>query len=97
MLEVQINALGSRLNTALAQLAAEERARAQLEAADLMVRKATAMFDAEKPCGAEANTGKMLASEADCADHLLLNTQNKYYFRMRKEDVLSNHINLVYS
>ncbi|MBF9044705.1 peptidoglycan -binding protein, partial [Rhodobacterales bacterium HKCCE4037] len=32
--QVQINALGSRLNTALAQLASEERARAALEAAE---------------------------------------------------------------
>ena len=36
----------------------------QLQAADLMVRKATALFDAGKPCGAEANMGKMLSGEA---------------------------------
>lgn len=36
----------------------------QLEAADLMVRKATAMFDAGLKCGAEANIGKLLAGEA---------------------------------
>ncbi len=36
----------------------------QLEAADLMVRKATAMFDAGLPCGAEANMGKLLSGEA---------------------------------
>ncbi|HEX5993180.1 MAG TPA: acyl-CoA dehydrogenase family protein [Thermomicrobiales bacterium] len=37
---------------------------AQLEAADLMARRATARFDANLPCGAEANTAKLLASEA---------------------------------
>ncbi len=37
---------------------------ADTEAADLMVRKAAALFDAGRPCGAEANTAKMLASEA---------------------------------
>jgi acyl-CoA dehydrogenase len=40
------------------------RAWAATEAAKLMVHKAAAMFDAGRPCGAEANTGKMLASEA---------------------------------
>ena len=40
------------------------QAHAQLEAADLMVRKATAMFDAEQPCGAEANMARLLSSEA---------------------------------
>jgi len=40
------------------------RAWAETEAADLMVRKAAALFDAGRPCGAEANTAKMLASEA---------------------------------
>jgi acyl-CoA dehydrogenase len=40
------------------------RAHAQLEAAELMVRKATAMFDAGVPCGGEANMARMLASEA---------------------------------
>lgn len=40
------------------------RAYAELEAADLMCRKAAALFDAGKPCGAEANTAKLLASEA---------------------------------
>lgn len=46
------------------------RARAQLVAADLMVRKATAMFDAGLPCGAEANMGKYLSGEAvwACSD-----------------------------
>jgi acyl-CoA dehydrogenase len=40
------------------------RAYAELEAAELMVRKATALFDAGKPCGGEANMARMLASEA---------------------------------
>ncbi len=40
------------------------QAHAQLEAADLMVRKATAMFEAGLPCGAEANMGRLLSSEA---------------------------------
>jgi len=40
------------------------RAHAQLEAAELMVRKATAMFDAGVACGGEANMARMLASEA---------------------------------
>ncbi len=40
------------------------RAWAQTEAAKLLVLKAATMFDAGRPCGAEANTGKMLASEA---------------------------------
>ena len=37
---------------------------AQTEAADLMVRKAAALFDAGMPCGTEANLAKLLASEA---------------------------------
>ena len=36
----------------------------QLEAADLMMRKAAALYDAGKPCGAEANAAKYLAGEA---------------------------------
>ena len=40
------------------------RAHAALEAADLMRRQAAALFDADKPCGAEANIAKLLASEA---------------------------------
>ncbi|MBI1262857.1 MAG: acyl-CoA dehydrogenase [Rhizobiales bacterium] len=37
---------------------------AELEAADLMVFKAAALYDAGKPCGAEANAAKYLAAEA---------------------------------
>ena len=40
------------------------RAWAATEAADMMTRKAAALFDAGRPCGPEANTAKMLASEA---------------------------------
>jgi len=40
------------------------RAYMELEAADLMARKAAAMFAAGVPCGAEANMAKLLASEA---------------------------------
>jgi acyl-CoA dehydrogenase len=40
------------------------RAHAELVAADLVVRKACALFEAERDCGAEANMGKMLAADA---------------------------------
>ncbi len=40
---------------------------AQIKAAELMVRQAAALFDDGKPCGAEANMAKMLASEATWA------------------------------
>ena len=40
------------------------RAHAELEAAELMIRKAAALFDDGRDCGAEANIAKMLASEA---------------------------------
>jgi alkylation response protein AidB-like acyl-CoA dehydrogenase len=40
------------------------RAYASYRAADMMVRQAAALFDDGKDCGAEANMGKMLASEA---------------------------------
>ena len=43
------------------------RAFAQTEAAELMVRKAAALFDAGAPCGKEANLAKLLASEASWA------------------------------
>ena len=39
-------------------------AHASLEAADLMRYKAAWLYDREQPCGAEANTAKLLASEA---------------------------------
>jgi len=40
------------------------RAHAELEAADLMCRKAAALFAAGRECGADANIAKLLASEA---------------------------------
>jgi acyl-CoA dehydrogenase len=40
------------------------RAYAETQAADLLLRKAAALFAAGMPCGDEANMGKMLASEA---------------------------------
>ncbi|MHB8667901.1 MAG: acyl-CoA dehydrogenase family protein [Burkholderiales bacterium] len=40
------------------------RAYAETEAADLMLRKAAALFQAGLPCGDAANMGKLLASEA---------------------------------
>jgi acyl-CoA dehydrogenase len=40
------------------------RAWAELEAAELMCRRAAALFAAGRDCGADANTAKMLASEA---------------------------------
>ena len=43
------------------------RAFAQTEAAELMTRKAAALFDAGEACGKEANLAKLLASEASWA------------------------------
>ena len=40
------------------------RAHVETEAAELMIRKAAALFDAGLPCGAEANMAKLIASEA---------------------------------
>jgi acyl-CoA dehydrogenase len=40
------------------------RAYAEWKAADLLTRAAAALFDAGMPCGEEANTAKLLASEA---------------------------------
>ena len=40
------------------------RAHAETVAAELLVRKASAMFEAQQECGAEANMGKMLAADA---------------------------------
>lgn len=40
------------------------RAWANLEAADLMVFKAATLYDADEPCGIEANAAKYLAAEA---------------------------------
>ncbi|MBC8337599.1 MAG: acyl-CoA/acyl-ACP dehydrogenase [Alphaproteobacteria bacterium] len=43
------------------------RAHAATEAADLMVQKAIALFDAGEPCGAEANMAKLLSADASWA------------------------------
>jgi len=40
------------------------RAHCESEAADMMIRKATALFDAGMDCGPDANIAKLLASEA---------------------------------
>ena len=40
------------------------RCYAELEAADMMCRKAAALFEARRECGADANIAKLLASEA---------------------------------
>jgi acyl-CoA dehydrogenase len=40
------------------------RAYAELEAADMMARRAAALFQAGRPCGTDANMAKLLASEA---------------------------------
>jgi alkylation response protein AidB-like acyl-CoA dehydrogenase len=40
------------------------RAHAEIEAAEMMMRKAAALFDAGHQCGPEANMAKLLASEA---------------------------------
>lgn len=40
------------------------RAHAETEAADLMTRKAAALFDSGAPCGPEANMAKLLAADA---------------------------------
>ena len=57
------------------------RAYAQGQAAALMVRHAAALFDAGKPCGAEANMAKHLASEASwAAAEACLQTHGGYGF-----------------
>ncbi len=40
------------------------RAYAEMQGADMMVRKAAALFEAGEPCGEDANVAKLLASEA---------------------------------
>ena len=57
------------------------RAFAESEAADLMMRKAAALFDAGAPCGAEANMAKMLCSEASWhAAEMCLQTHGGFGF-----------------
>jgi alkylation response protein AidB-like acyl-CoA dehydrogenase len=43
------------------------RAYVALSAAELMVRKASSLYESGLPCGEEANVGKMIASEASWA------------------------------
>jgi acyl-CoA dehydrogenase len=53
----------------------------QLRAADLMRYRAAALFDAGRPCGAEANMAKLLSSEASwAAANACLDTHGGYGF-----------------
>jgi len=57
------------------------RVHVQTEAAALMVAKASALFDAGKKCGAEANMAKLLASEAStAAGDVCIQTHGGYGF-----------------
>ncbi|MBV1950820.1 MAG: acyl-CoA/acyl-ACP dehydrogenase [Cycloclasticus sp.] len=57
------------------------RAYAQTEAAEMMARKAAALFDAGEPCGAEANMAKMLCSEAAwAAGEMCMQTHGGFAF-----------------
>ncbi|MFP6757265.1 MAG: acyl-CoA dehydrogenase family protein [Alphaproteobacteria bacterium] len=57
------------------------RAHAQTDAAEMMVRKAIALFEAGRPCGAEANMAKLLASEAAwAAGEACMQTHGGYGF-----------------
>ncbi|MCS6931235.1 MAG: acyl-CoA/acyl-ACP dehydrogenase [Acetobacteraceae bacterium] len=57
------------------------RAYAQMRAAEALVQKGLARFDAGLPCGEEANMGKMLAAEASwAAAEACLNTHGGFGF-----------------
>ncbi len=57
------------------------RAFAETEAADLVLRRAAAMFDAGRDCGRDANMGKLLASEASWhAGEACMQTHGGYAF-----------------
>lgn len=57
------------------------RAYMQVRAADLMRYEAAALFDAGRPCGAEANMAKLLSSEASwAAANACLDTHGGYGF-----------------
>ena len=57
------------------------RAYVNIQAADLMRYKACSMFDAKKPCGAEANMAKMLAADASWeAANVCLQTHGGFGF-----------------
>jgi acyl-CoA dehydrogenase len=63
------------------------RAHAAIEAADLMRYRAAELFDRGEPCGAEANTAKLLASEASWqAANVCLDTHGGFGFA-REYDV----------
>jgi len=63
------------------------RAYAAVEAADLVRRRATALYDRGEPCGAEANMAKLLASEASWqAANVCLDTHGGFGFA-REYDV----------
>ena len=54
---------------------------AATEAADLMVKKAAALFEAGEPCGEQANLAKYLASEASWkAADMCMQTHGGYAF-----------------
>jgi acyl-CoA dehydrogenase len=57
------------------------RAHAAIEAADLVRHKAAWLYDQGRPCGAEANMAKLLASEASwAAANACLDTYGGYGF-----------------
>ena len=57
------------------------RSYAQTEAAALMVDKASALFDADEPCGSQANMAKLLAADASwAAADMCLQTHGGYGF-----------------
>ncbi len=57
------------------------RACVNVEAADLMVKRASALFDAGEPCGAEANMAKLLAADASWeAGNVAVQTLGGYGF-----------------
>ena len=60
------------------------RAHVQVEAADLMARKAAALFDGGESCGAEANMAKLLAADASWeAANVAVQTFGGYGFDAR--------------
>jgi acyl-CoA dehydrogenase len=63
------------------------RAHAAIEAADLVRYRAAWLFDSDRPCGPDANTAKLLASEASwAAANACLDTHGGYGF-VREYDV----------
>jgi len=72
------------------------RCYAEVEAASPMVGKAAGIFDAGKPCGAEADMAKMLASEASWhAGDVCMQTQRfasakEYHIETRRYQIAPN-------